>query len=73
MGVTSRWRLTVAYRGTEYHGFASQPSVTTVAGELARALKNLARLESAPIIVCAGRTDAGVHALAQVVHVDLPT
>jgi len=72
MGVTSRWRLTVAYRGTEYHGFAAQPSVTTVAGELARALKNLARLESAPIIVCAGRTDAGVHALAQVVHVDLP-
>ena len=72
MGVTARWRLRVAYRGTEFHGFAAQPSVRTVAGELAAALKNLARLESAPIIVCAGRTDAGVHAVGQVVHVDLP-
>lgn len=72
MGVTARWRLRIAYRGTEFHGFAAQPSVKTVAGELAASLKNLARLEAAPIIVCAGRTDAGVHAIGQVIHVDLP-
>ncbi|MEI8050089.1 MAG: tRNA pseudouridine(38-40) synthase TruA [Actinomycetes bacterium] len=72
MGGTARWRLTVAYRGTAFHGFAAQPGLKTVAGELAEALKRVARTETAPVIVCAGRTDAGVHATAQVVHVDLP-
>jgi tRNA pseudouridine38-40 synthase len=72
MGATTRWRLDVAYRGTSFHGFAMQPGQRTVAGELAEALARTARLSEAPRIVCAGRTDAGVHALAQVVHVDLP-
>jgi len=70
---TDRWRLTVAYRGNGFHGFAIQPNQKTVAGELASALRNLARLSEPPFIVCAGRTDAGVHATAQVVHVDLPS
>ena len=69
-----RWRLGVAYDGAAFHGFAPQadPDLPTVAGALQRALVQLCRLESLPLIVCAGRTDAGVHALGQVVHVELP-
>jgi tRNA pseudouridine38-40 synthase len=70
--VTDRWKLTLSYCGTDFHGFASQPGIRTVAGELGVALQRFARLDLAPTIVCAGRTDAGVHAEAQVVHVDLP-
>ena len=73
MGELARWRLTVAYRGTAFHGFAAQPGMRTVAGDLAAALARLARLDTPPLIVCAGRTDAGVHASAQVIHVDLPS
>jgi len=68
----ARWRLDVAYDGTRFHGFAAQPGQRTVAGELQLALDRLCRLGGEPRLVCAGRTDAGVHALAQVVHVDLP-
>jgi len=67
-----RWRLDVAYRGTGFHGFAAQPGTETVAGALQSALVEVLQLDEAPPLVCAGRTDAGVHALAQVVHVDLP-
>ena len=69
---TRRWRLDVAYRGSGFHGFAAQPGTETVAGALADALATALRLDGPPPIVCAGRTDAGVHALGQVVHVDLP-
>jgi tRNA pseudouridine38-40 synthase len=69
---TRRWRLDVAYRGDGFHGFAAQPGTDTVAGALAEALAVVCRLDAAPPLVCAGRTDAGVHALGQVVHVDLP-
>jgi tRNA pseudouridine38-40 synthase len=67
-----RWRLLVAYDGAAFHGFAHQPGVTTVAGALRAALSRTARLGEEPPITCAGRTDAGVHARGQVVHVDLP-
>jgi len=70
--VTRRWRLDVAYRGEGYHGFASQPGTPTVAGALSDALATVLHLDAPPPLVCAGRTDAGVHALGQVVHVDLP-
>ena len=72
--MTQRWRLDVAYDGTTFHGFAPQPgeALETVAGALQLALQRLCRLEGLPFLVCAGRTDTGVHALAQVIHVDLP-
>jgi len=65
-----RWRLVVAYDGTGFHGFAAQAGLRTVAGELATALGRATRSEVA--LTCAGRTDRGVHAAGQVVHVDLP-
>ncbi len=67
-----RWRLLLAYDGAAFRGFAAQPEVPTVAGALRLALERTARLREAPVITCAGRTDAGVHARGQVVHVDLP-
>jgi tRNA pseudouridine38-40 synthase len=67
---TVRWRLRVAYDGSGFHGFAAQEGLTTVAGELAAALSRVART---PVtLTCAGRTDAGVHALDQMVHFDVP-
>ncbi len=57
----------VAYDGEPYSGFAEQPGQTTVAGELRRAIETLLRREID--LTCAGRTDAGVHAVAQYVSV----
>jgi tRNA pseudouridine38-40 synthase len=67
-----RWRLLIAYDGAAFRGFAVQPQVPTVAGALRQAIERTARLSEPPAITCAGRTDAGVHARGQVVHVDLP-
>ena len=67
-----RWRLLIAYDGAAFRGFAAQPEVPTVAGALREAIGRTARLPEAPLLTCAGRTDAGVHARGQVVHVDLP-
>jgi tRNA pseudouridine38-40 synthase len=67
-----RWRLLLAYDGAAFRGFALQPEVPTVAGALRQALGRTARMSEPPVITCAGRTDAGVHARGQVVHVDLP-
>ncbi len=58
----------VAYRGTQYHGWQSQADGRTVQDTLERALSIFAAM---PLrTVCAGRTDTGVHALNQVVHLD---
>ncbi|MEP9363701.1 tRNA pseudouridine(38-40) synthase TruA [Nocardioides sp. CN2-186] len=65
-----RLRIDLAYDGTDFRGWAVQPGLRTVQGELQDALATVLRIESAAV-VCAGRTDAGVHARAQVVHVDL--
>ncbi len=67
-----RWRLLLAYDGAPFRGFAAQPGQPTVAGVVSEALARTLRLEEAPRLVCAGRTDAGVHARAQAVHADLP-
>ena len=59
-------RLTVAYDGTEFHGFAAQPDTRTVEGVLRDALARVLRADELSL-TCAGRTDAGVHAWGQVV------
>jgi len=67
-----RWRLVVAYDGSGFRGFAAQPGAPTVAAALAQAIARATRAAEQPVLTCAGRTDAGVHARGQVVHVDLP-
>ena len=64
-----RVRLDLAYDGGAFHGWAAQPGLRTVEGALREGLATLFRRE-VPLIV-AGRTDAGVHARGQVVHLDL--
>jgi tRNA pseudouridine38-40 synthase len=58
-------RLLIEYDGTEFFGWARQPGLRTVQGELERALCVVTRRDSVPLTV-AGRTDAGVHATGQV-------
>ncbi len=65
---TRRLALGLSYRGQAYHGWQSQPDGRTVQDRLEQAL---AAFAAEPVAtVCAGRTDAGVHAVNQVVHVD---
>jgi tRNA pseudouridine38-40 synthase len=66
---TRRVRLLVAYMGTGFHGFARQPGQHTVAGSLGHAIER--HLRHTVELVCAGRTDAGVHAWGQVVSLDV--
>jgi tRNA pseudouridine38-40 synthase len=64
-----RLRIDLAYDGSPYAGFARQPDQTTVQGTLEGALS---RCLGQPVrTTCAGRTDRGVHATAQVVHLDV--
>jgi tRNA pseudouridine38-40 synthase len=66
----SRIALGISYRGTAYQGWQSQASGRTVQDHLERALSSFV---GTPVhTVCAGRTDAGVHAFNQVVHLDSP-
>ena len=73
LSATQRWRFDLAYDGTGLRGFAFQPETTTVVGLIRETLARTLRLEHDPQVVGAGRTDAGVHAFAQVIHVDLPS
>ncbi|HVA75242.1 MAG TPA: tRNA pseudouridine(38-40) synthase TruA [Acidimicrobiales bacterium] len=63
---TRRLRMVVAYDGSDFHGFALQPGVTTVAGAICAALERA--LRHTVELTCAGRTDAGVHAWGQVIN-----
>jgi len=65
-----RIRLDVAYDGSDFKGWAVQPGLRTVEGELSTALATVLRVPEVSL-TCAGRTDAGVHARGQVVHTDL--
>jgi len=65
-----RLALGVAYRGGAYQGWQSQPGGNTLQDRIEAALSAFAAV---PVrTICAGRTDAGVHALNQVVHIDAP-
>jgi tRNA pseudouridine38-40 synthase len=66
-----RYRLTIEYAGTRYSGWQVQQNARTVQGELLRAVREATGVAS-PDLQGSGRTDAGVHALAQVAHLDLP-
>jgi tRNA pseudouridine38-40 synthase len=67
-----RMRLDIAYDGGGFAGWSKQPGLRTVQGELEASLATLfQRHGQPPHIQVAGRTDAGVHALGQVAHVDL--
>jgi tRNA pseudouridine38-40 synthase len=69
-GPLARVRMTVAYDGSGFHGFAPNPGVRTVGGVLGEAIQKVTR---APVeLACAGRTDTGVHAWGQVVSFELP-
>jgi tRNA pseudouridine38-40 synthase len=63
------FRLTIAYDGTRFAGWAAQPQLRTVQGELEAALERILGGERVELTV-AGRTDAGVHALGQVASCD---
>jgi tRNA pseudouridine38-40 synthase len=73
-GAPGRVALGIAYRGQHYHGWQSQPDGRTVQDALEKALGQFVGLPRGGIVatLCAGRTDAGVHALNQVVHFDAP-
>ena len=71
MGI--RLRVDFAYAGGSFSGWAKQPGRLTVQEALETALSVALRVERSEIrAVVAGRTDAGVHAIGQVCHVDLP-
>jgi tRNA pseudouridine38-40 synthase len=63
------WKLTLAYDGTDFHGWQVQPGKRTIQGELQSALERI--VGEAPLPQGSGRTDAGVHALAQVASFEL--
>ncbi|GGF25165.1 tRNA pseudouridine(38-40) synthase TruA [Williamsia phyllosphaerae] len=66
---TVRLRLDIGYDGTDFAGWARQPGLRTVCGEIERVLTTILR---EPItLTVAGRTDAGVHAVGQVAHCDV--
>ena len=68
--MTRRLALGISYRGSAYQGWQSQASGRTVQDRVERALSDFV---GAPVTtICAGRTDAGVHAFNQVVHIDSP-
>ena len=65
-----RLRMDIAYDGTAFFGWAAQPDRRTIQDLVEQAISQVSRGEVQSIV--AGRTDAGVHATGQVIHVDLP-
>ena len=65
-----RIALGISYRGTGFQGWQSQPNGLTVQDALQTALTQFCAVEHLVEVVCAGRTDTGVHASNQVVHFD---
>jgi tRNA pseudouridine38-40 synthase len=69
--IVVRLRLDLGYDGSDFSGWARQPGLRTVQGEIEQALGRILRLGEPPMLTVAGRTDAGVHARGQVAHVDV--
>jgi len=67
-----RFKLTIEYAGTRYSGWQIQRNARTVQGEIDRAARSVTGRKDFELYG-AGRTDAGVHALAQVAHLDVST
>jgi tRNA pseudouridine38-40 synthase len=67
-----RFKLLIEYAGTRYSGWQTQKNARTVQGEIDRAIRAIAP-KAAFELYGAGRTDAGVHALGQVAHLELHT
>ena len=65
-----RLKIKLAYDGTNFSGWAKQPDRRTVQEEFEKAFATIIRHQCESIV--AGRTDAGVHATAQIIHVDVP-
>jgi tRNA pseudouridine38-40 synthase len=64
-----KWKLTLAYDGTDFSGWQIQPGEPTIQGELQAALRRITG--ESPLPQGSGRTDAGVHALGQVASFEL--
>jgi Pseudouridylate synthase len=67
----TRYKLTIAYDGTKFHGFQRQNDLRTVQGVMEKALTKMTKGQQVNVFG-SGRTDAGVHALGQVIHFDYP-
>jgi tRNA pseudouridine38-40 synthase len=65
-----RLKIKLAYDGTNFSGWAKQPDRRTLQEEFEKAFATIVRRQCESIV--AGRTDAGVHATAQIIHVDVP-
>ena len=66
----ARYKLTIEFAGSKYSGWQKQKNARTVQGELERAIGELTREKNFEFMG-SGRTDAGVHALRQVAHLDV--
>jgi tRNA pseudouridine38-40 synthase len=67
-----RFKLTIEYAGTKYSGWQIQKNARTIAGEIDRAVRTITGRTDFELYG-SGRTDAGVHALGQVAHLDVVT
>jgi len=65
-----RLRIDIAYDGTAFFGWATQPDQRTIQDLVEEAVARISRGDVESVV--AGRTDAGVHATGQVIHIDLP-
>jgi tRNA pseudouridine38-40 synthase len=68
----ARFKVTIEYEGTRFSGWQVQKNARTVQGELIGAIKEIFTTDSFELYG-SGRTDAGVHAIAQVAHLDVQT
>ncbi|EPC6412864.1 tRNA pseudouridine(38-40) synthase TruA [Enterococcus hirae] len=67
----TRYKAIIAYDGTHFNGFQKQPNDRTVQEEMEKTLKKMANGKEITVFG-SGRTDAGVHAMGQVIHFDYP-